>query len=113
MTKATRHRIGVIAVVALLCGGTLHAQRPVRLVDEPGALFKATRITFVAGTPPTTALRESITRELRRQAQADPQTPAPTPKEKMKTLGRKAGMVAIIIGAAVGVAYLVVWARAE
>lgn len=100
MTKAVTRRIGVIAIVGLLCCGTLQAQGPAR-------------ITFVADTPRTTALRESITREVRRQAQTDPQVPAPAPKKKMKTFGRKAGMVAIMIGVGIGVAYLVVWQRAE
>jgi len=100
MTKAIAHRVSVIAIASLLCCGTVQAQG-------------AAPITFVTDMSRSTALRDSVKRELRRQGQPDPQTPAAAPKKKMKSPGRKAGLVAILIGVGIGVAYLFVVARPD
>ncbi len=96
----------IVAVAAVLFPAGLRAQIPSRPVDESQPTRSAARIKVETETPRATALRQSIAREIERQAAQPPKKGAPAPNWPAQ---HKKGLivalvVAVLVMVAIGVA---------
>ena len=111
MLKSYARQIGAVAVIAVLSPVILAAQDPAGPPVEFQKAPAADHAIAENGKPRVSTLRQSITAEARRQAEASAQAATSGPAKKRMTVAKKIGIGAAIAAAVVGAYFFVVLQR--